>query len=145
ELGYTGRDIYPQTSSTAPPSLVSVPSSGTQIAPQGPVAKSGVALVVDTGSTYCSDPSSNAVIRLARVRDNPSFWSSSHHCNGWSTTTSNQHGSDFWPNALFDSREGELVDLAGCSSSCANPTLAGTFYYVELDMGNLAKCLTGTA
>ena len=25
------------------------------------------------------------------------------------------------------------------------PTLAGTMYYVELDMGNLAKCLTGTA
>lgn len=146
ELGYTGRDIYPQGSSTAPPSLVAVPSVGTQIAPQGPVAKTGVALVVDTGSTYCSDPSSNAVIRLARVRDNPSFWNASHHCNGWSTTTANQHGSDFWPNALFDSREGELVDgTPGSAPATGNPTLAGTMYYVELDIGNLAKCMTGTA
>ena len=55
------------------------------------------------------------------------------------------HGSDFWPNALFDSREGTLVDLNGCSGSCANPTLAGTMYYVELDIANLAKCMTGTA
>ena len=60
-------------------------------------------------------------------------------------TATNIHGSDFWPNALFDSREGELVDLNGCSGSCANPTLAGTMYYVELDIGNLAKCMTGTA
>jgi hypothetical protein len=55
------------------------------------------------------------------------------------------HGSDFWPNALYDSREGELVDLNGCSGSCANPTLGGTMYYVELDIANLAKCMTGTA
>jgi Tfp pilus assembly protein PilX len=146
ELGYTGRDIYPQTTNTAPPTLIAAQTPGTQIAPQGPVAKTGVSLVVDTGSTYCSDPSTNAVIRLARVRDNPSFWSASHHCNGWSTTTANQHGSDFWPNALYDSREGELVDLTACTaSSCANPTLAGTMYYIELDISNLAKCLTGTA
>ena len=145
ELGYTGRNIYPQSSSTAPPSLVAVPASGTAIAAQGPTVKSGVSMVLDATGVNCSDPSTNAVIRLARIRDNPSFWSTTHHCGVPSNSTANQHGSDFWPNALFDSREGTLVDLGGCTSSCANPTLAGTMYYVELDIANLAKCMTGTA
>jgi hypothetical protein len=139
ELGYTGRNINPQTSSTVPPTLVAVPTTtSTQVAPQGPVAKTGVTLIACS-----SDPSTNAVIRLARVRDNPSFWSTSH-CTPPSAST--YHGSDFWPNVLFDSREGELIDgTPGSVPATGNPTLAGAMYYVELDIGNLAKCLTGTA
>jgi Tfp pilus assembly protein PilX len=141
ELGYTGRDINPQTVLTLPPAYPALPSAGTQVSAQGPVVKTGVSTVLDAIGTSCADPSPNAIIRLARVRDNPSWWSVLHHCNGWPTTATTQHGTDFWPNVLFDSREGELVDLAGGSGS---PALSGAMYYVELDVANLAKCLTGT-
>ena len=142
ELGFTGRDIYPQTVSVVPPSYPTLPAGGIQIAAQGPTVKTGVGMVLDAVGVTCSDPSPNAIIRLARVRDNPSFWSATHHCNGWSTTTANQHGSDFWPNVLYDSREGELVDITATGSG--SPALSGAMYYVELDVVNLAKCLTGT-
>jgi Tfp pilus assembly protein PilX len=152
ELGFTGKDIRPLTATTgtykwvAPPTLVALQSTGTVIPAQGPTVKSGVTTV------SCTDPSTNAVIRLARVRDNPSagtttgFNAATTSPCGTPPTTANastgMHGSDFWPNALFDSREGELVDQTAVT---ANPTLSGTMYYVELDIGNLAKCLTGTA
>jgi hypothetical protein len=131
-LGYTGRNINPQGSSTAPPALASLPSSQ-QIA-SGPTAHSGVSTV------GCADPSANALIRLARVRDNPSFWSSGNHCGTPSGTTANQHGYDFWPNVLYDTREALLRDTALGSGQL---TLAGAIHYVELDVGNLAKWFTG--
>ena len=150
DLGFTGKDIHPLGASwVAPPTLVAFPASPTQVAPQGPVVKTGVVTVT------CTDPSTSAVIRLARVRDNPSGAagfnaSTSTPCGTIPTTASKLFGSDFWPNVLYDSREGELVDMAACgypASACSgsgNPTLAGSMYYVELDIANLAKCLTGT-
>ncbi|PYU18207.1 MAG: hypothetical protein DMG30_28730 [Acidobacteria bacterium] len=158
ELGFTGRNIRPLLSTgtypwVAPPSIVALPSYGTQVAAQGPTVKTGVSMVLDATGVNCSDPSTNAVIRLARVRDNPSFWSTLHHCGVPLTGTTTQHGSDFWPNVLFDSREGELVDYCATGATCStpaaptagnSPALAGAMYYVELDIGNLAKCLTGT-
>ena len=52
-----------------------------------------------------------------------------------------QHGSDYWPMALFDTREGNLRDTALAGNAV---TLAGTMYYVELDVANLAKWFAGT-
>jgi hypothetical protein len=132
-LGYTGRNINPQGSSTAPPTLASLPSS--QQNASGPTAHSGVATV------GCNDPSTNAVIRLARVRDNPSFWSSGNNCGAPSGTTANQHGTDFWPNVLYDTREGLVRDTALGSTQL---TLAGAMHYVELDVANLDKWFSGT-
>jgi type IV pilus assembly PilX-like protein len=155
ELGYTGRDINPQTTSVALPGYPALPAAGTQVAAQGPTVKTGVTMVVDVAAgANCADPSPNAVIRLARVRDNPSWYSTvSHHCNGWPTTATPQHGTDFWPNVLFDSREGELIDYCATGVSCGGtiptagnaPMLSGAMYYVELDVKNLAACLTGSA
>ncbi|PYU25902.1 MAG: hypothetical protein DMG30_03720 [Acidobacteria bacterium] len=130
-LGYTGRNINPQGSSTVPPALASLPSS--QQVASGPTAHSGVSTV------GCADPSANAVIRLARVRDNPSFWSSSNHCGTPSGITANQHGYDFWPNVLYDTREALLRDTALGSGQL---TLAGAIHYLELDVANLAKWFT---
>ncbi|PYU22099.1 MAG: hypothetical protein DMG32_19030 [Acidobacteria bacterium] len=128
-LGYTGRNINPQGSSTAPPALAALP--GSQINAQGPTAHAGVSTV------NCNDPSTNAVIRLARVRDNPSFWSSGNHCGA----TPGQHGTDYWPNVLFDTREALLRDTALGGTQL---TLAGAMHYVELDVTNLAKWFSGT-
>jgi hypothetical protein len=54
------------------------------------------------------------------------------------TTT---YGSDFWPNALYDTREGTARDntLAGNQI-----VLSGVMNYVELDVNNLARWFTGT-
>jgi hypothetical protein len=122
-LGYSGRNINPQGSLTIPPAVPSLP--GSQINSQGPTVHTGVSTV------GCGDPSSIAVIRLARVRDNPSFWSAGNHCGLWPKGTAGQHGTDYWPNVLYDTREGLLRDnpLSGTQLP-----LAGAMHYVELDV-----------
>jgi hypothetical protein len=135
-LGYTGRNINPQVSAgyAGPPTEPALPASA--VNSQGPTVKTGVTTV------GCTDPSANAVIRLARVRDNPSFTGTGGCGTPYSTSTT-QHGYDFWPNVLFDAREG-MLNQQNPAPLPTNPTLAGAMYYVELDAGNLAKCLNGT-
>ena len=99
----------------------------------------------------CADPNPNAVIRLERVRDNPST-GKTDPCGTTNVTTLKP--SDFWPNALFDPREGNPRDwcpdgptTGGCdikSNAKAGPTLGGVMYYVELDINNLTRWFKGT-
>lgn len=132
-LGYTGRNINPQSkntmksSSNQVPNDVALPTS--QVGAQGPTANSSVTPVCST------DPSPSAVIRFARLRDNPS---SANNAGGCGTATTN--ATDYWPNVLFDTREAVLQDAA---PSAGNPTLAGAMHYVELDVKNLAQWFTG--
>jgi hypothetical protein len=169
QLGWTGRNINPQVPGIngmplaypAPPTQPSLALSG-QVAASGPTANGGVTLV---GCT--TDPSPNAVIRLARIRDNPSnAVANNNYCgnnpstNAWSSLSNHNStcpvsfgganqlrdcpttlGTDFWPNVLFDTREGVVRDVALPGSQV---TLAGTMYYVELDAANLAKWFAGT-
>lgn len=109
-------------------------------------------------ASTCKDVHPNAIIRLARVRDNPSNWNS--------TTTDNQcgvvlnagkvvnppaNGTDYWPNVLFDTREGTLRDTPPPGSTIGAPAvnyqtmvpLNGLMSYVELDATNLVRYLTG--
>jgi hypothetical protein len=134
-LGYTGRNINPLSStSPAPPALPALPS--TQVKSSGPTLNTGVSTIA------CTDPSSLAVIRLARVRDNPRTAASTNsYCGTNAIAPTALHGADYWPNVLFDSREGLLRDI---SPAAGNPTLAGAMYYVELDAANLAKWFKGT-
>jgi len=79
------------------------------------------------------DPSPNAVIRLQRVRDNPSagFTNCGHSAGGaWSTL-----GTDYLPLMLYDAREGARRDDA--AGAGANPLFGGIVHYVELDVNNL--------
>ena len=48
---------------------------------------------------------------------------------------------DFWPNTLFDTREGTLRDSP--MSGAALPTLNGTMHYIEVDGKNLASWFGG--
>jgi len=137
-LGLMGRNVDPEAASTCTgyhctpppntvaPSLVQLPASdSTQINAQGPPA-----VVTTVG---CTDPHTNAIIRLARLRDNPTSATS----GGCGTPTT--HGYDYWPNALFDTREATFRP-ADVPNGTTNPlpTASGVMNYIELDAGNLA-------
>jgi hypothetical protein len=125
--GYIGRDINPSYGTTAPtlPAL----SQTVQVGAQGPTVNSFV-----TDQIACLDPSPKAVIRLARLRDNPSYNTSTNACGNVSAGQT-VSATDVWPNVLFDSREGLFR-----GSNPANNLLpaSGVMHYVELDLKNLA-------
>ena len=128
-LGLTGKNINPTTGVLAP-LLASLP--GAQVAAQGP-SGGGV------GTVACANPSLNAIIRLARVRDNLDAASAS--ANGCGNITAATVATDFWPNVLYDTREG--VDRAPAAITSA-PFIAaeGVMNYVELDAKNLVNWFT---
>jgi Tfp pilus assembly protein PilX len=94
------------------------------------------------GPSTCPDPSPNAVIRLERVRDNPSNYAANGICgvNFSMTPPIPTNSQDYWPNALFDTREGVLRDVTPAGG---NVTAGGIINYVELDANNLGRWLTG--
>ena len=139
-------------------------------------------------SGTCMDPHPSAVIRLERIRDNPSSLYAAHYknaSNNWvpyvasgaqsaaneppeapvavvcgvdpatgklpivadttgATAVWTPQPFDFWPNTLFDTREGELRETVLNSGAYQNiPTLNGTMHYVEIDTNNLARWLGG--
>jgi hypothetical protein len=112
----------------------------------------------------CQDVHPNAILRLERVRDNPSNWSAGNPCSVTNNATPGSqvyptYPTDYWPNALFDTREGTLRDV-NPAGSLASATVSGTTYnavnyssmvtpggvmnYVEVDMKNLTRYLAGT-
>lgn len=144
-LGYTGRDINPQpgsgksTTYIAPPLQPNQPTS--QVGASGPTVATGLSPTPIT----CTDPSPLAIIRLARVRDNPSWANSGGGCPAPPATAAAQLGTDYWPTVLFDTREGLLrdSDLATNSNSPNGAlAIAGAMYYVELDVANLNTWLS---
>jgi len=141
----------------------------------GPAMAAGTFTILDTPvaaapAGTCLDPHPNAVIRLERIRDNPS---SLQQLGFVATGTQGAPASnlprlatvaavcgvdpatnkivagwtpqpyDFWPNTLFDPREGELRDTAMDLSNPARPTLNGTMHYIELDGANVAGWFGG--
>ena len=134
-LGVAGRQLYTQTKTGMKNSCT---NGNPVVCNQLPAEPSS-----QLSPSACADPSPNAVIRFERLRDNPSSAYPNGGCGGAST----QPG-DYWPNVLFDPREGNLRDGCpdGSSVPCSttNPTLGGTMHYVELDVANLAKWFNGT-
>ena len=120
-LGYAGRNLFPV--SLAPPTLPGLP--GAQVPP-----------------SVCLDPHPNAVIRLERVRDNPSNYASATGPCGVTATLAPPNPSDYWPNALYDTREGYNRQPTPALNS--QVTLGGIMNYIELDVKNVAKWFSGT-
>ena len=123
-LGFTGRNLNQQTKATmsAIPgnqNFKEVPLPGAQVAPSA-----------------CADPSKNAIIRLARVRDNPSTAVNAGGCGA----PYSQRGVDYVPNVLYDTREAILRDDALAATQL---TLAGAMHYIELDVNNLDNWFKG--
>jgi Tfp pilus assembly protein PilV len=190
-LGYVGRNINPvpqsfDGSNLSPnwsgtnaamdlgkaPALPTYPpinpnTGGTvQLAYQnGPVLANGgaayTAALFNTGT--CADPHPNAVIRLERMRDNPSsvpyasgakgvpaanqpLQSTVAQVCGVDPTTNAvlaTNPSDFWPNVLFDTREGTLRDVNPPAPFNQRIRLGGAMNYIELDVNNLARWFSG--
>lgn len=128
-LGYAGRNLNPNTA-IVPPALPGL--GGGQVPPSA-----------------CLDPNPNAVIRLERVRDNPSTQATNGGC-GVSGAVVPALTTDYWPNALFDPREALYRDwcpdaTGSLGVACTqSPMLGGVMNYVELDVNNLTKWFKGT-
>lgn len=155
--GYTGRNVEPLNQGTlangypqyvAAPTLPTWPANMVVYPSQGPTISAAA-------TTSCTDPSPNAIIRLARLRANPTTAASTNNYCGnnpssksASTTHPSSLGEDYWPDVLFDTREGTLRDTgsaAGTNTTTGNPTIAGAMHYVELDVKNLAAWLVANA
>jgi Tfp pilus assembly protein PilX len=147
--GYAGRDINPWSGL----------SLGTGYGTNEPLlGLPGAQVGPPTGASACQDVHPNAIIRLERVRDNPSNWGTGVGVNATCGVTNSatpatqiypQNPADYWPNALFDTREGNLRDVTptgtlGGINYSQMVTLGGVMQYVELDAKNLAKYLSGT-
>ena len=91
----------------------------------------------------CGDPTPNAIVRLQRFRDNTG---GAGACYYNLDATGAKDPTNWWPYALFDAREGLQRDwnypnpAAPVNTNDAqNLTLGGVMYYVNIDVGNLAK------
>jgi hypothetical protein len=162
-LGYAGKNLNPVVQSTTGAVAANWAYNGLNGAgaydwlPALPSAQ--------IAPSTCLDPHPNAVIRLERIRDNASSapYQQNTGVKGWvppiSTTPQacgvdpatgtivagwTPLGTDFWPNVLFDPREGGRRDAAPPAPFNQRVTLSGTMNYIELDVNNLARWFSGT-
>jgi hypothetical protein len=96
------------------------------------------------GGAFCGgaatwDPTPNAILRLQRLRDNGGAGGGG--CNYNTDATGAKDPTNWWPNALFDTRESALRDDPALSTM----TLGGVMYYASLDAKNLAKWFRAAA
>jgi hypothetical protein len=97
----------------------------------------------DAGDRHCraanENPSPNAIIRLQRIRDNPSaaFMPCGVAAGVWSNVRT-----DYLPLALYDSREGARRDDQAAVGP-QPPLLGGVMHYVEFDVNNFRRWLNG--
>jgi hypothetical protein len=100
------------------------------------------------GNVCNVDPYPNSIIRLQRVRDLPILpaYQPCGLTGGQRTiaTAASISGDprDYWPNALYDTREGNVRD-ATAQLGTSTIYLGGIMHYVELDVRNLGRWLSG--
>ena len=136
KLGYTGRNLNPNWYNNSMNGAVHKNTSPL-LSPLRPYLPT-----VQVPASTCTDPSTNAVIRLVRLRDNPSSSTLGTGVCGAPTAVS----TDYWPNVLYDTREAIFRDNALAANFLATngeEPISGAMYYVELDANNLAQWFTG--
>jgi hypothetical protein len=82
--------------------------------------------------TLANDPSPNAIIRLQRLHDSGQVNNTTANC----TPKAGASKYDYWPNTLFDGREGWPRDNTPAG---ANIKIGGVMHYIAIDAGNLAE------
>jgi hypothetical protein len=135
--GYLAPNINPQSPNGGGANPNPYPTPNTLGA-----AQVGPAPCLNENSLY---PTS--IIRFARVRDNPHTWTKTSICAG----TGALNNTDYWPLALFDTREGVPRDESEATvaggpgpGTISQITPLGNMYYIELDVANLDKWFLGT-
>jgi hypothetical protein len=86
----------------------------------------------NSGGVVCAEPTPDAVLRIQRLHDNgggPNACVYNNSLNSW----------DWWPNTLYDTREGNFRDIATTSPMM----MGGVMQYISLDTGNLARWFSG--
>jgi hypothetical protein len=163
-LGYVGKNLNPVVQST---DGVNVAANWNY---SGPAGAGGYTWLpglpgAQIAPSTCRDPHPNAIIRLERIRDNASSapYSQPTGNNNWAppqSSVAQQCGADpatgtlpvswvvpaptdFWPNALFDPREGARRGFQPGGAFNQRVTLGGIMNYVELDVNNLARWFSG--
>jgi len=84
----------------------------------------------------CGDPTPDAILRIQRLRDNAGA------CHYAGST----NAADYWPQTLFDPREGLLRDVApvdGNGNVLKDVILGGVMHYISLDVRNLSLWFQG--
>jgi hypothetical protein len=161
--GYVGKNANPLPLPGVAAPLIPVSSGASPVLPLLPSAAVGSMTPTVAGADTCPDGHPKAIIRLQRLRDNPSVPGADTSLGGFCgtttlgavTTINATNGTDFWPNALFDTREGLLNnnDPTGTLNSATlnnsvnysnMVALSGVMQYVEIDVKNVAKYLAGT-
>lgn len=96
--------------------------------------------VLNTPGANCAEPHPNAVLRIQRVKDVPTT-ATYIPCGRNGAGNLSPTATDYWPMALYDTREGNLRD-ANATNLTAVP-LGGVMHYLELDVNNLRRWITG--
>jgi hypothetical protein len=82
----------------------------------------------------CAEAAPNAILRLQRVRQVPQD-------NAPCGSAASPFATDYWPNVLYDAREGNLRD--NVARNTVTMRLGGMMHYVELDVRNLSRWFRG--
>ncbi len=91
----------------------------------------------NSGGTDCGDPTPSAILRIQRLRDN---------AGGDCTYAASQNSWDWWPQALYDAREGSFRDTftaGGVFTQNSPMRMMGVMQYIALDVLNLKRWLAG--
>jgi hypothetical protein len=107
---------------------------------------------INTTGSICADPTPNAIVRVQRLRDNAATAAAptlGGGCNYTTDVTGAKDPANWWPNVLFDTREGLLRDANYPNPVPAYPnaygsdfnylTLGGVIHYVNIDVHNLSR------
>jgi hypothetical protein len=101
----------------------------------------------NTPGTACAEPHPNAIIRIQRIKD-ASTGILLNPCGATvvagAVVAVTTQATDYWPNALYDTREGNFRDgMATSGAGSATLALGGIMQYIELDVRNLKRWLEG--
>jgi hypothetical protein len=92
----------------------------------------------------CANPHPNAIIRLQRVSDRVANAGGGTFCGSNNLTriiTGGNPGRRYWPNVLYDAREGAPRD--SIAANTLPMRYSGVMHYVEFDVNNFRRWLRG--
>ena len=119
------------------------------------LSANGGGLWTPNANNDCVPAHPNAIIRVQRYREaDPAAPGTQPTCASALPTTPSMNGTHYWPNVLYDAREGMLRDaengrpvatvgIANIPTGTYRMYWSGVMHYVELDVNNLRRWLIG--